>query len=183
MGKVIINNLIWIDLEMTGLDPINDYIVELAVVVTDNDLNIVAKGPNLPIFQKEEIINNMSSWSANQHEKSGLTEKIRNSKISEKEAENATLEFLNKHVKKGTSPMCGNSVHQDRIFLRKYMPNLEAFFHYRNLDVSSFKIISSLWNKGLEEKFIKEEQHTAMADILESVEEMKHYRQHLLQDY
>lgn len=183
MGKVNINNLIWIDLEMTGLDPVNDYIIEIATVVTDNNLNFLAKGPDLAIFQPEAIVNSMTPWPANQHEISGLTEKVRNSKISEEMAMHETIKFLAEHVKKGTSPMCGNSVHQDRMFLRNYMPNLEAFFHYRNLDVSSFKIISSLWNHDLEERFLKEENHTAMADVLESIEEMKHYREHMLQQY
>ncbi len=180
MRKLNINNLIWIDLEMTGLDTVNDHIIEIATVVTDNDLNILAKGPDLAIFQSELIINSMNSWNTDSHEQSGLTEKVRNSKISEKEAEQETLEFLKKYLNKNTSPMCGNSVHQDRMFLKKHMPKLEAFFHYRNLDVSSFKIASALWNSDFEEPFIKEDLHTAMADTLESIAEMKHYQEHLL---
>lgn len=175
-----IKNLIWIDLEMTGLSPNNDKILEIATVVTDNELNIIKKGPDLAIFQEEEVINSMNSWSEKQHYESGLTEKARNSKIDTAMAEQQTIAFLSEHVNKGTSPMCGNSVHQDRMFLRRYMPKLEGYFHYRNFDVSSFKIVATLWNQVIADSISKSEQHTAMADILESIEEMRVYKDNFL---
>ena len=175
-----VGNLIWIDLEMTGLDYTKDSILEIATVITDSNLNILSKGPDLAIFQEEEVIHNMNSWSEEQHELSGLTEKVRNSKVNETQAEQQTLDFLQQYVKGFTSPMCGNSIHQDRMFLRRYMPRLEEFFHYRNLDVSSFKIAASAWNPAIVDNLTKKEAHTAMSDVLESIKEMKHYRDHLI---
>ena len=175
-----INNLIWIDLEMTGLNVNKDHILEIATVITDSDLNIIKKGPEIAVFQEGEVLNNMNSWSMDHHGASGLTDKCRNSNINTAEAEKQTLEFLAMHVNKNSSPMCGNSVHQDRIFLRKYMPKLEEYFHYRNLDVSSFKIAVLLWSDGGVEQPQKQDKHTAMADVLDSIAELKLYKESFL---
>lgn len=173
-------NLIWIDLEMTGLNPEKDKILEIATVITDYDLNILAKGPELPIFQEEKVVNNMNSWSENQHEISGLTEKVRNSQINEIQAEKQTLEFIQQYVKPSDSPICGNSIHQDRAFLRIHMPRLANYFHYRNFDVSSFRIAAQAWNPAIVDEINKQEAHTAMTDVLESIKEMQYYKNNFL---
>ena len=168
----------WIDLEMTGLNPERDSIIEIAVVVSDVNLNIIAQGPNIAISTSAEQLSVMDDWNQKTHGASGLLARVRASTISLAAAEQQTLEFLHQHLKAGNSPLCGNSVHQDRRFLAKYMPGLEAFFHYRNLDVSSLKILAQIWSDLPE--YDKDSDHTALADIYASIEELKHWRQHIL---
>lgn len=170
------NNLIWIDLEMTGLDTNNDYIIEIATVVTDAKLNVLAEGPIFAIHQQDAILDSMDEWNTKQHGKSGLTERVKNSTVTEAEAEQKTLEFLRQHVPAGVSPMCGNSICQDRRFLARCMPELEAFFHYRNLDVSSLKELARRWAPKVEKSFKKSSSHLAMDDIKDSIRELEHYR-------
>lgn len=174
------NNLIWIDLEMTGLEPATDVIIEIATIVTDSDLNILAEGPTLAIHQSDEIMDNMDEWCTNQHGKSGLTQRVKESSVTEAEAEQATIEFLKQYVEAGVSPMCGNSIGQDRRFLDKYMPELEAFFHYRNLDVSSLKELAKRWRPEVAAGVVKKGSHLALDDIRDSIEELKHYREHFI---
>ncbi len=173
-------NLIWIDLEMTGLSPVSDRILEIATLVTDPDLNIIAEGPNLAIRQTDEILKAMDEWNQTHHGATGLIQKVKNSSISEIDAEVETLEFLRRYSKKNTSPMCGNSICQDRRFLANYMPNLEAFFHYRNLDVSSLKELARRWKPEILEGINKKSRHAAMDDIRDSVEELAYYRTYLI---
>ena len=173
-------NLIWVDLEMTGLDPDKERIIEIATIITDSNLTIVAEGPNLVINQPKELIENMDSWNTNQHGNSGLTKSVHESSISEQAAEIETLEFISKYVGNKVSPMCGNTVSHDRRFLAKYMPDLESYFHYRNLDVSVFKELAKRWKPELIEGFTKKSKHEALADILESIEELKYYREHFI---
>ncbi len=172
------NNLIWIDLEMTGLDTDNDFIIEIATVVSDSQLNILAEGPIMAIFQPDEILNQMDEWNTRQHNQSGLVERIRNSPYSVAEAERSTLEFLKKFVPEGLSPMCGNSICQDRRFMHRLMPKLEAYFHYRNLDVSTIKEIVKRWAPK-KESYLKQGSHLAMDDIRDSINELKFYREHV----
>ncbi len=172
--------LIWIDLEMTGLDPAKERIIEIATLVTDSQLNIIAEGPVFAIHQPDSLLNRMDDWCTKTHGASGLTQRVRDSRITTQEAEAETLAFLKQHVKPGTSPMCGNSVHQDRRFMQFEMPQLEAFFHYRNLDVSTLKELAKRWSPGLDKGFKKSTQHLAMADILESIAELRYYREHFL---
>ena len=174
------DNLIWIDLEMTGLEPKTDVIIEIATIVTDSDLNILAEGPSLAIHQSDAILDAMDEWCTNQHGNSGLTQRVKDSAISESDAEQQTIAFLQEFVDKGASPMCGNSIGQDRRFLNKYMPELEAFFHYRNLDVSSLKELAKRWNPGVADGVVKKGSHLAMDDIRDSINELKHYRDHFL---
>ncbi|SFK60833.1 oligoribonuclease [Methylophaga sulfidovorans] len=174
------NNLIWIDLEMTGLDTNNDYIIEIATIVTDAQLNVLAEGPILAIHQSDAILNGMDEWNTRQHGKSGLVERVRNSELNEAEAEQQTLEFLKKYVPAGVSPMCGNSICQDRRFLARCMPELEAYFHYRNLDVSSLKELARRWAPKVEKSFKKRSSHLAMDDIKDSIRELEHYREHFI---
>ncbi len=173
-------NLIWIDLEMTGLDPDRDAIIEIATVVTDKDLNVLATGPVLAIHQPEERLEAMDKWNREHHSASGLIERVRKSQIRERDAERLTIEFLKRWVPPGESPMCGNSICQDRRFLYRWMPDLEAYFHYRNLDVSTLKELVRRWAPDLKEGFKKKNAHEALADILESIEELKYYRQHFI---
>ncbi|PID49709.1 MAG: oligoribonuclease [Proteobacteria bacterium] len=173
-------NLIWIDLEMTGLDPQNDLIIEIATVVTDKHLSILAEGPTIAIYQTPTTLAAMGEWCQVQHGGSGLTERVKNSTWSEQQAEQATLAFLRRYVEAGKSPMCGNSICQDRRFLARYMPKLEAFFHYRNLDVSTLKELAKRWKPGLAEQFHKTASHLAMDDIHDSINELKFYRERLL---
>ncbi|HEY3645104.1 MAG TPA: oligoribonuclease [Gammaproteobacteria bacterium] len=172
-------NLIWIDLEMTGLDPATDQILEIATLVTDKQLNTVAEGPMLAIHHPESVLAAMGEWCTRQHGQSGLTERVRQSKVSMAEAERATLEFLKQHVPPGASPMCGNSICQDRRFMARQMQELERFFHYRNLDVSTLKELAKRWAPAAASGFTKESTHLAMADIRDSVAELKHYRERL----
>ena len=169
-------NLIWIDLEMTGLSPISDRIIEIATLVTDPDLNIIAEGPNLAIKQTDQVLNAMDEWNQTHHGATGLIQKVRSSSISESEAEAKTIEFLERYSRENASPMCGNSICQDRRFLANYMPKLEAFFHYRNLDVSSLKELARRWKPGILEGVNKISRHAAMDDIRDSVEELAYYR-------
>lgn len=169
------NNLIWIDLEMTGLDPDKERIIEIATLVTDSDLNILAEGPNLIISQAKEILDSMDEWNQNQHGKSGLIEEVIQSNITEQAAEIETLDFISKYVGEKISPMCGNTVSHDRRFLSKYMPRLEAYFNYRHIDVSSFKEVAVRWMNEAQ-VYEKKGSHRALGDIKESVEELKFYK-------
>ena len=173
-------NLIWIDLEMTGLDPDTDVIIEMATIVTDSQLNVLAEGPTLVIHQSDEVLANMNPWCIEQHGKSGLTQRVRDSRLSEAEAEAQTIAFLQQWVPAGVSPMCGNSIGQDRRFLVRYMPRLEAFFHYRNLDVSTVKELAARWAPEVKDAFKKDSSHLALDDIRDSIAELRHYREHFI---
>lgn len=171
------NNLIWIDLEMTGLRPDSDRIIEMALLVTDSALNVVAEGPVMAIRQPRETLDAMDAWNKGVHGRSGLVERVLASAIDEAGAEQRALEFLAQHVPTNTSPMCGNSICQDRRFLARWMPRLEAYFHYRNLDVSTLKELVRRWKPELGKGFSKESKHEALADVLESVAELRYYRE------
>ena len=171
------NNLIWIDLEMTGLDTIQDYIIEIATIVTDAQLNILEEGPVIAIHQSDDVLAGMDEWNTNQHGQSGLTERVKNSQFSEADAERQTIEFLKKHVPEGKSPMCGNSICQDRRFMHRIMPTLEAYFHYRNMDVSSVKEMVKRWAPD-KPTYEKQSTHLALDDIRDSIAELKFYREH-----
>ncbi|MFT0211707.1 oligoribonuclease [Pseudomonas sp. F1_0610] len=173
-------NLIWIDLEMTGLNPDTDVIIEMATIVTDKELNVLAEGPVLAIYQPDSILEGMDEWNTNQHGKSGLTARVRASQTSMEQAQTQTLEFLKDWVPARKSPMCGNSICQDRRFLYRHMPELEAYFHYRNLDVSSLKELVSRWAPELQAGFKKGGTHLALDDIRDSIEELRYYREHFL---
>lgn len=168
--------LIWIDLEMSGLDPEEHVILEIASLVTDERLDIVAEGPNIAIHHPEETLNGMEDWSRKHHLASGLLDRVKSSPLNCRQAEEETLKFLALHCRQGESPLCGNSIWQDRRFLVKYMTDLEAFLHYRNIDVSTIKELSTMWYPRLP-PFIKDKAHLAMSDILESIQELRHYRQ------
>ena len=169
--------LVWIDLEMTGLDPERDVIIEIATIVTDNRLEIVAEGPNLAIAQPPERLDGMDEWNCTHHTASGLLERVRASRLTEQDAEAATLGFLQQHVEKGASPLCGNTIWQDRRFLARYMPELESYLHYRNIDVSSIKELAKRWRPELAAGISKRNEHTALADIRESIDELAYYRE------
>ncbi len=171
-------NLIWIDLEMTGLDTQNDLIIEIATIVTDSNLNVIGEGPMIAIHQSEAVMRQMDEWNTRQHGKSGLTQRVLNSNYDEATAEQETLTFLKQHVAKGASPMCGNSICQDRRFLARCMPELEDFFHYRNLDVSSIKELLTRWKPQAGIGFVKDSAHLAMDDVKDSINELKWYREH-----
>jgi oligoribonuclease len=173
------NNLIWIDMEMTGLQPDSDRIIEIAMLVTDPQLNLIATGPVLVVHQPGEVLDAMDAWNRSTHAKSGLIERVRASRLTEGDAERQALDFLGAHVPAGVSPMCGNSICQDRRFLARWMPRLEAHFHYRNLDVSTLKELVKRWKPELK-AFGKEGKHEALADILESIEELKFYRKNVM---
>ncbi len=173
-------NLIWIDLEMTGLFPDTDRIIEIAVVVTDPQLTVRVQGPVFAVFQTDAVLDGMDNWNKGTHGKSGLTERVRASTVDEAAAQAQVIAFLQKYVPKGKSPMCGNSICQDRRFLANYMPVLESFFHYRNLDVSTLKELARRWKPAVLNGFKKAQAHTALADIHESIDELIHYRTHLL---
>lgn len=173
------NNLIWIDLEMTGLDTQNDLIIEIATIVTDSELNELAEGPMLAIHQSDEIMGGMDEWNTNQHGKSGLTERVKNSSLTVQDAERETLEFLREYVPKGASPMCGNSICQDRRFMARLMPELEDFFLYRNLDVSTLKELAKRWAPDVANGVVKSGAHLALDDTRDSINELRHYREHL----
>src|SRR5574341_139865 len=173
------NNLVWIDMEMTGLVPDSDRVIEIAMLVTDPQLNVVATGPVLVVHQPDEVLEAMDSWNRSTHAKSGLIERVRASTLTEAEVESQALEFLSAHVPANSSPMCGSSICQDRRFLARWMPRLEAYFHYRNLDVSTLKELVRRWQPDLK-CFTKEGRHEALADILESIEELKFYRKSVM---
>jgi oligoribonuclease len=172
-------NLIWIDLEMTGLDTNSDCIIEIATVVTDKFLEVLAEGPVFAIHQPDEILDGMDDWNTRQHGKSGLIERVRQSTATTADAEQATIEFLQKHVPENVSPMCGNSICQDRRFMARLMPELEKYFHYRNLDVSTLKELARRWAPDVEKSFTKEATHLALQDIMDSILELQHYRAQL----
>ena len=174
------SRLIWIDMEMSGLNPDSDKILEVALVVTDSELNTVAEAPVLVVHQSNEILDGMDSWNKSTHGKSGLIEKIKASTLDEEAVESSMIAFLEAHVPKGASPMCGNSICQDRRFLAKSMPKLEAYFHYRNLDVSTLKELAKRWKPGLTDGFKKHNKHEALADIHESIMELKYYRENFI---
>lgn len=173
-------NLIWIDLEMTGLNPETDLIIEIATIVTDSNLQILAQGPVLAIHQSDTALAAMDEWNRTHHGQSGLIERVKASAISCAEAERQTLAFLKQWVTAGVSPMCGNSIGQDRRFLVRYMPMLEAYFHYRNIDVSTLKELAARWAPAVKEGFKKESTHVALEDIKESIEELQYYREHFI---
>ncbi|MGH8282314.1 MAG: oligoribonuclease [Gammaproteobacteria bacterium] len=172
-------NLVWLDLEMTGLDPERDLILEIATLVTDKQLNILAEGPVLAVHQSDAVLAAMGEWCTRQHGQSGLTQRVRESSVSAAQAEHATLAFLRRYLPPNTSPMCGNSICQDRRFLARYMPELEKFFHYRNLDVSSLKELAKRWAPNTLGGLTKESTHLALNDIRDSVDELKYYREQL----
>lgn len=174
------SNLIWIDLEMTGLNPDAERIIEIATVVTDANLTILGTGPVLAIHQSPELLAGMDSWNTRQHNQSGLVARVQQSSISEQEAEQQTIAFLKQFVDKGKSPMCGNSICQDRRFLYNYMPELADFFHYRNLDVSTLKELVKRWRPELQSGVVKESKHLALDDIKDSINELEYYREHFI---
>ncbi|MGJ0431444.1 oligoribonuclease [Methylobacter sp.] len=173
-------NLIWIDLEMTGLNPDTDLIIEIATVITDKDLNILAQGPVLAVHQSDAALTAMDDWNQKYHGQSGLIDRVRASTIDDAEAERLTLEFIKEWVPENKSPICGNSICQDRRFLYRYMPKLEAYFHYRNLDVSTLKELVARWAPELRSGFSKKATHMALSDIIESIEELRYYRDHFI---
>jgi oligoribonuclease len=173
-------NLVWVDMEMTGLDPDSDRIIEVAAVVTDADLNIIAEGPVFAIHQSDETLDKMDNWNKGTHGRSGLIDRVKASTVTEAQAELELIAFLKQYVPAGKSPMCGNSICQDRRFMARGMPKLEAFFHYRNLDVSTLKELCRRWKPELASGFKKHQKHTALADIVESVEELRYYREHFI---
>jgi len=174
------SRLIWVDLEMTGLKPDSDRIIEVAMVITRENLEVVAEGPVRVVHQGDHVLEAMDSWNKGTHARSGLIDKVKASKWSEAEVEEEMLKFLGRHVPAAVSPMCGNSVCQDRRFLARYMPRLEGYFHYRNLDVSTLKELARRWKPAVMAGFAKQGKHEALADIYESIEELKYYREHLL---
>lgn len=173
-------NLIWIDLEMTGLDTTRDAIIEIATIVTDKQLEILAEGPVLAIHQPDEVLEAMDGWNTRQHNASGLVERVRTSGIDAREAERQTLDFVSRYVEKSYSPMCGNSICQDRRFMARLMPELEAFFSYRNLDVSTLKELARRWAPAVASGFNKQGAHLALDDIRESIAELRYYREHIM---
>lgn len=174
------NNLIWIDLEMTGLCQVSDEIIEIATVITDADLNVLAEGPALAIYQPDSTLEKMDAWNQRQHNQSGLYQRVQASTTTMREAELLTLEFISQYVPRGLSPMAGNSICQDRRFLARQMPELEAWFHYRNLDVSTLKELSRRWYAGVIKPFNKQSSHLALSDVYDSIDEMKYYREQML---
>lgn len=174
------DNLIWIDLEMTGLDPDKDVIIEIATIVTDSQLNVLAEGPAIAVKQPDALLDGMDEWNTRQHNQSGLVQRVKDSVISARQAEQMTLEFVAEWVPAGRSPMCGNSICQDRRFLYRGMPTLEQFFHYRNLDVSTLKELAARWAPAVRDGFQKESSHLAMDDIRDSIAELRYYREHFI---
>jgi oligoribonuclease len=174
------DNLLWVDMEMSGLNPDTDRVLEVAIVVTDSQLNTVAEAPVLVVHQSDAVLDAMDSWNRSTHAKSGLTERVKASALAEAEVERQLVEFLAQYVPTGISPMCGNTVHQDRRFMARHLPALETFFHYRNLDVSTLKELMKRWRPDLAAGFVKHGKHEALADIYESIDELKYYREHFL---
>jgi oligoribonuclease len=173
-------HLVWIDMEMSGLDPDSDSVLEVALIVTDKDLNLVEVGPVLVVHQRDAVLDAMDNWNKGTHGKSGLIDKVKASTLSEAHVEAQMIEFMKQHVGERKSPMCGNSICQDRRFLARHMPKLEAYFHYRNLDVSTLKELAARWRPELKDGFKKANSHTALADIQESIEELKYYRDNFI---
>ncbi len=173
------NNLVWLDLEMTGLNPETDHILEIATIITNSNLDIIAEGPVFAIHQPDELLNNMDSWNTEHHTNSGLVERVKKSTITEATAEAQTLDFIRQYVDEDKSPLCGNSIHQDRRFLTRYMPKLESYFHYRNLDVSTLKILAQHWAPSVASGVSKVSEHVALQDIIDSIDELRYYRKHL----
>ena len=173
-------HLVWLDLEMTGLNPDTNLIIEIATIVTDKDLNILAQGPVFAIHQSDAALAAMDEWNQKHHGQSGLIERVKASTMTEQHAEQLTLDFLKRWLPENTSPLCGNSIGQDRRFLWRYMPKLEAFFHYRNLDVSTLKELAARWAPDIKAGFNKESKHQALDDIIESIEELRYYREHFI---
>lgn len=174
------DNLIWMDLEMTGLEPDTDVIIEMATIVTDAELNVLAEGPSLVIHQPDEIMDNMGEWCTRQHGQSGLTQRVKESTLSLAEAEKQTIDFLLPYIEKGVSPLCGNSIGQDRRFLNRYMPELENLCHYRNIDVSTLKELAKRWRPEVAAGVVKKGSHLALDDIRDSITELKHYKEHFI---
>jgi len=174
------NQLVWLDMEMTGLDPERERIIELAMIVTDNNLELIAESPVWVVHQSDAQLDAMDDWNKNTHGRSGLIAKVKASELDEAAVEAAALEFMQAHVPKGATPMCGNSIGQDRRFMVRYMPKLEDFFHYRNLDVSTLKELCKRWKPEVAKGFVKKADHTALVDIRESIEELKYYREHFI---
>ena len=172
------DGLVWVDLEMTGLDPDRDVVIEIATIVTDAHLNVIAEGPVLAIHQVDAVLATMDEWNTRQHGQSGLTRRVRESRFDEEAVQDLTLEFLRRHVPPGKSPMCGNSICQDRRFMARRMPRLEAFFHYRNLDVSTVKELARRWRPDVLATVTKQGSHLALEDIRDSIAELRHYREH-----
>ena len=180
MAQQNANNLCWLDMEMTGLSPETDRIIEVAVIITDSDLNVLAQSPVYAVHQSDEVLDAMDEWCTATHGRTGLTQRVRESQYTEAEVEQKLLDFIAAWIPAQASPMCGNSVHQDRRFMQKYMPRLEAYFHYRNLDVSTLKELAKRWNPAVAKGVVKRGSHKALDDILESIEEMRYYRDHFL---
>ncbi|MEP1473124.1 MAG: oligoribonuclease [Halieaceae bacterium] len=174
------SNLVWVDLEMTGLDPDADVVIEIATIVTDSDLNTLAEGPVIAIKQPDAVLNSMDEWNTTHHNRSGLVDRVKASQYDEDKAVSETISFLDQWVPANASPMCGNTICQDRRFMARHLPKLEAWFHYRNLDVSTLKILMQRWRPELESGFSKSGAHLALDDIRESIEEMRYYREHFL---
>jgi oligoribonuclease len=174
-------NLVWVDMEMSGLNPDTDRVLEIAVVVTDAQLEVLAEGPVLVVHQSDRVLAGMDSWNTATHGRSGLTDRVRSSPLDEAQAQRQMVGFLQALVPAGRSPMCGNSICQDRRFMARWLPQLEAFFHYRNLDVSTLKELARRWKPAVYRSFEKKSRHEALADIYESIDEMRHYRQHFIQ--
>src|SRR5471030_1185477 len=173
-------NLVWVDMEMTGLEPDTDRIIEVAVVVTDMHLNVLAEGPVFAIHQSDETLDKMDAWNKGTHGRSGLIERVKASTVTDAQAEEELIKFMKLWVPKGKAPMCGNTIGQDRRFMVRYMPKLEAYFHYRNIDVSPLKELCKRWKPEIVGGFKKHQKHTAMADIVESIDELKYYREHFI---
>tara|TARA_Y100000994_G_C15638745_1_gene420325 strand:- start:396 stop:974 length:579 start_codon:yes stop_codon:yes gene_type:complete len=180
-GSIMANEMVWIDLEMTGLDIEHESIIEIATIITDGNLNIIAEGPNLAISVSEELLEGMDEWNTTHHTSSGLVDRVRNEGVSLGEAIRQTCEFLNKNIELGTAPLCGNSIHNDRVFLAKEMPEVLDMLHYRIVDVSTIKELVNRWYPELP-RYRKKESHRALDDIIESIEELRHYREHIFID-
>ena len=174
------NNLCWLDMEMTGLNPETDRIIEVAMIITDSDLNVLAQSEVYAVHQSDELLDNMDEWNTATHGRTGLTQRVRESSHTEAEVEQKLLDFMSEWIPERATPMCGNSIHQDRRFMVKYMPKLENYFHYRNLDVSTLKELAKRWNPPVAKSVVKRGSHKALDDILESIEEMRHYHEHFL---